>query len=66
MDVNARVFWIFGILRSVSLGIILFVIFRSLNAIKGETIVGPDTGIVLSITLPLFSLLVDYTILTKK
>ncbi len=63
---HARVFWIFGILQSVSLGTIVFLLFRSLNAIQGDTLVGLDTTIVLSTTFPLFLLLVAYTIYTKK
>ncbi len=63
---NARVFWIFGILQSVSLGMIVFLVFRSLNAIQGETLVGLDTTILLSTAFPLFLLLVAYTIHTKK
>ncbi len=63
---NARAFWIFGILQSVSLGMIVFLVFRSLNAIHGETLVGLDTTIVLSTTFPLFLLLVAYTVYTKK
>jgi len=63
---NAKIFWIFGILQSVSLGIIIFLIFRSLNVIKGESITGLDTCILLSIAFPLFLLLVEYIIFTKK
>jgi len=63
---NAKVFWIFGILQSMSLGMIIFLIFRSLNIIKGESIIGLDTHILLSITFPLFLLLVEYVMFTKK
>jgi hypothetical protein len=63
---NAKVFWIFGILQSISLGVIIFLIFRSLNIIKGESIIGLDTHIWLSITFPLFLLLVEYVMFTKK
>jgi hypothetical protein len=63
---NAKIFWIFGILQSISLGVIIFLIFRSLNVIKGESIIGLDTCIVLSIVFPLFLLLVEYIIFTKK
>lgn len=66
IGMNARVFWVFGILQSISLGLIVFLIFRSLNVIKGESIVGLDTRILLSISFPLFLLLVQYTILAKK
>jgi hypothetical protein len=62
---KAKVFWIFGILQSISLGIIIFLVFRSLNVIKGESIVGLDTRTLLSITFPLFLLLVEYVIYSK-
>ncbi len=63
---NVKVFWIFGILQSMSLGVIVFLIFRSFNSIKGESIIGLDTSILLSITFPLFLLIVEYIIFTKK
>ena len=62
---SVKIFWIFGILQSISLGIIIFLIFRSLNAIKGESIIGLDTRILLSIAFPLFLLLVEYIIFSK-
>ncbi len=58
-------FWIFGILQSLSLSIIIFLLFRALIQIKGENIVGLDTQILMSISFPLFLLLVEYTIYTK-
>jgi hypothetical protein len=60
-----KIFWIFGILQSLSLGVIIFLIFNSLSSIKGECVIGLDTQIILSITFPLFLLLVEYTLLTK-
>ena len=60
------VFWIFGILQSLSLGIIIFLLFRALNLINGESIIGLDTQILMSISFPLFLLLVEYVIFTKK
>ena len=59
---KTKVFWIFGILQSLSLGVIIFLIFNSLSSIKGECVIGLDTQIVLSITFPLFLLLVEYII----
>lgn len=59
---KSTVFWIFGILQNLSLGLIIFLIFRTLNLIKGESIIGLDTQIILSISFPLFLLLVEYTI----
>jgi hypothetical protein len=58
------VFWIFGILQSLSLGFIIFLIFNSLNLVHNNPVIGIDTQIILSITFPLFLLLTEYTILT--
>jgi hypothetical protein len=63
---NVRLFWIFGILQSLSLGVIIFLVFRSMNMIKGESIIGLDTQIVLSVCFPLFLLLVEWAIYNKK
>ena len=63
---NTKIFWIFGILQSLSLGIIIFLLFRSLNLIKGECVIGLDTQILLSIVFPLFLLLVEYVVFSKK
>ncbi|GET22524.1 hypothetical protein [Prolixibacter denitrificans] len=59
-------FWIFGILQSISLGVIIFLIFRSLNIINGGNVIGLDTQSVLSIVFPLFLLLTEYIIYSKK
>lgn len=63
---KTKIFWIFGILQSLSLGIIIFLLFRSLNLIKGDSIIGLDTRILLSVAFPLFLLLVEYIIYTKE
>ena len=63
---RTKIFWIFGILQSLSLGAIIFLVFRSLNIIKGESIIGLDTQIVLSVCFPLFLLLVEWVIYNKK
>ena len=63
---NTKIFWIFGILQSLSLGTIVFLLFRSLNLIKGENVIGLDTQILLSISFPLFFLLVEYIIYKKR
>lgn len=62
---KTRIFWIFGILQSLSLGTIVFLLFRSLNLINGDNVIGMDAQILLSITFPLFLLLVEYIIYTK-
>lgn len=61
---KTNVFWIFGILQSLSLGFIIFLIFNSFNLIHGSNVIGSDTQIILSIIFPLFLLLTEYTILT--
>jgi hypothetical protein len=61
-----NIFWIFGILQSFSLGIIIFLIFYSLNVIYDKNIIGLDTQILLSITFPLFLLITEYIIYSKK
>ncbi|MCK4527758.1 hypothetical protein KAW18_10345 [candidate division WOR-3 bacterium] len=59
------VFWIFGILQSTSLGLIIFLIFKSLNTIAGFRVVGLDTQILLSILFPVFLLMIEYIIYSK-
>jgi len=59
-------FFIFGILQSLSLGAIIFLIFKSLNTINGIRIVGLDTQILLSTLFPLFLLIVEYIAYSKK
>jgi len=63
---KTKIFWIFGILQSLLLGTIIFLIFKSLNLIHGESVIGLDTQIWLSISFPLFLLLVEYIIYSKK
>ena len=63
---NTKIFWIFGILQSLSLGVIVFLLFRSLNLIKGESVIGLDTQILLSISFPIFLFIVEYIIYKKR
>ena len=63
---NKTLFWIFGTLQSLSLGIIIFLIFRSLNNIIGSNTIGLDSIIVLSISFPLFLLLTEFVIYSEK
>jgi len=42
LSMKPHIFWIFGVLQSLSLGIIIFLIFRSLNLIKEAGVVGLD------------------------
>lgn len=53
-------FWIFGVLQSLSLGVIIFLLLGSISTI------GLDTQIALSIAFPLFLLLTEYSIYTRK
>jgi hypothetical protein len=61
-----RIFWIFGVLQSIALGLIIFLIFKSLNAIADNRAIGLDTQILLSILFPLFLLIVEYLIYSRK
>ncbi|MBK5252808.1 MAG: hypothetical protein JJE29_09285 [Peptostreptococcaceae bacterium] len=61
-----ELFWVFGVLQSVSLGTIIFLMFRGLGMINGEHIIGLDTNITLSITFPLFLLIIEYLIYSKR
>jgi len=58
---NKKIFWIFAILQNLLLGIIIFLIFRSFNIINGDSVIGLDTQIWISVAFPLFSILVKYT-----
>jgi hypothetical protein len=60
------VFWIFGVLQSLSLGAVIFLVFRSLDTIHGSSVIGKDTQVVLSIAFPLFLLLVEYVVYSRK
>ena len=62
---NEKIFWIFGILQSISLGTIIFLVFRSLNKISEAEVIGLDTQILLSILFPVFLLIVEYLIYSK-
>jgi len=63
---NKQIFWIFGILQSLSLSAIIFLIFHALNIIEGTPIIGLDTQILLSVVFPLFLLLVEYIIYVAR
>jgi len=62
---STKIFWIFGSLQSSALGIIIFLIFKSLNLIATKNVIGFDTQLILSITFPLFLLLVEFTIFSR-
>lgn len=63
---NNNIFWIFGILQSLTLGFIIFLLFRSFNLISATPVIGLDTSVLLSILFPVFLLIVEYIIYSKK
>ena len=58
------IFWLFGALQSITLGVIIFLIFDSLNMISNR-VIGVDTQVLLSVLFPLFLLIVEYLIFSK-
>ena len=57
-----KVFWIFGMLQSLSLAAIIFLLFRGFRMTGGKEIIGMDTQCVLSAAFPLFLLLTEAAI----
>ena len=55
---NKNIFFIFGILQTLTLGLIIFFILQTTN-------IGLDTNIVLSILFPICTLIMEYIIYTK-
>ncbi|MBA7680305.1 hypothetical protein ES703_88619 [subsurface metagenome] len=66
MKKKIYLFWIFGILQSMTLGFIIFLVFKSFNTIAEFRVIGLDTQILLSIQFPLFLLIVEYLIYSKE
>lgn len=58
-------FWIFGTLQTLSLGALVYVVFECMNALHGSRLVGGDTQVVLSVSFPLFLLLVEYLVYSR-
>ena len=56
---NKNIFYIFGSLQATTLGLIVFFIL-------GTTDIGKDTAITLSILFPLFTVMIEYLIYSKK
>jgi len=56
---NKNVFYIFGILQAITLGLIIFFILQTTN-------IGRDTNIVLSVLFPIYTLIVEYMIYSKN
>ena len=63
---NRALFWIFGILQHLMLGIIIFLIFQSLSTINGEAVVGLDTQLLVSIGFPLFAFLSKSILFSRR
>lgn len=63
---NKNLFWMFGVLQSLTLAIVIYLIFNSLNLINGANVIGSDTQVLLSVLFPTFLLVVEYMIYSKK
>ncbi|HMA60895.1 MAG TPA: hypothetical protein VKN64_11465 [Halanaerobiales bacterium] len=61
-----NIFWIFGILQSVSLSVLIYIVLNSLDLIYKGPLVGKDSIFVLSAAFPTFLLIVEYIIYTKE
>ena len=62
--IKKSIFWLFGGLQSITLGVIIFINFYMLNMISDRAI-GVDTQVLLSVLFPLFLLMVEYLIFSK-
>jgi len=60
-----EIFWIFGVLKNVILGVLIYIIFESLNKISENGVIGWDTQILLSVLFPTFSLIIEYIIYSR-
>ena len=56
---NKNLFYIFGILQAITLGLIIFFILQT-------TTIGMDTAITLSVLFPICTLIIEYMIYSKK
>ena len=56
---SKNLFYVFGTLQTITLGLIIFFILQT-------TTLGRDTSIVLSILFPIFTLIIEYMIYSKK
>jgi Ca2+/Na+ antiporter len=56
---NKNIFYIFGILQAITLGLIIFFILQTTN-------IGRDTNIVLSVLFPIYTLIVEYMIYSER
>ncbi len=56
---NKNIFYIFGILQAMVFGLVIFFILQT-------TGIGKDTAIVLSILFPIFTVIIEYMVYSKK
>jgi hypothetical protein len=56
---NKNIFYIFGILQAIMLGLIIFFILQT-------TSIGRDTSVLLSVLFPIFTLIIEYMIYSEK
>lgn len=63
---NKDLFLMFGVLQSLTLIVIIYLLFNSLNLINGANVIGPDTQVLLSVLFPTFLLIVEYIIYSKE
>lgn len=61
-----NIFWVCGVVQSVSLGIIIFFTLNGLNNVSGDKVIGFDTQVLLSVMFLLFLWLTPYVIYSKK
>ncbi|NYT04390.1 MAG: hypothetical protein GKC00_06775 [Candidatus Methanofastidiosa archaeon] len=66
MKKDEKIFLLFGILQSITLGTIIFLVFKGLNIIAESKVIGFDTQVLLSILFPAFLLIIEYLIYSKK
>jgi len=60
MKKQNNLFWVFGALQAITLGLIIFIILQGLSTI------GRDASILLSVLFPIFTLIIEYMIYSKK
>jgi len=56
---DKNIFYIFGILQAILLGLIIFFILQTTN-------IGMDTNVLLSVLFPVFTLIIEYMIYSKR
>ena len=56
---SKNIFYIFGILQAITLGLIIFFILQTTN-------IGIDTATMLSVLFPIFTLIIEYIIYSER